>query len=542
MSADATAAALETYGRTPVLLFVDGSQRRRIPLRKLPFTIGRKVDKDLVLRETRCSRDHARIVEERGAFVLVDDGSKLGTFVNGVKVERHQLKARDVIEFGVRGGAYVAFDAPESEADAENFVSKVSGWMLSTGSSDFASLSLLLETARRLNSSTVLDDVLLTVLETSLRLTKAERAYIFLRDADGEFRMAAGRHALGYPLADDSSISRSSLMEAAESGCEFVVNEADDLEKLVGRESVDNFGINSVICIPLRRVPKSTEDTGRTVTIGVLYLDSRRLSGRLSAVGHDVLRTIATEAAALVENAALVKAQQEARRAEQELEIAAEIHRRLISPAMPKVDFAEVRGRSIPCHQTGGDFFEAVAHADTLTVVITDVAGKGISAALLASVLQGMSFMQLRRGDPLVEVAATAHEFLCDRQMTKYATMVLARLHAGGDLEIINCGNVQPVLVSGAGVRNVVGGCVPVGLMPITEFPICRAHLERGDRLLLVTDGITDARNSAGQFYGAERLHQFAPDGLEALFASLASFRDGMPAEDDCTAVEIIRK
>lgn len=150
--------------------------------------------------------------------------------------------------------------------------------------------------------------------------------------------------------------------------------------------------------------------------------------------------------------------------------------------------------------------------------------------------------MQLRRGDRLPEVASTAHEFLCERQMTKYATMVLARLHAGGDVEIINCGNVEPVMVARDGVRNVVGGCVPVGLMPISDFPVCRAHLDIGDRLLLVTDGFTDARNGAGQFYGAERLHQVARDGLDALFASVAEFREGTSPEDDCTAVEIIRK
>lgn len=541
MSADAARAVPQPFGHSPVLLFVDGSQRRRIPLRRLPFTIGRRVDKDLVLRENRCSRDHASIVAEDGIFYLRDDGSKLGTYVNGVKVERHRLRARDVIEFGVRGGASLIFDVPESDADADNWISKPSGCMLPSGTGDLTSLALLLETARKLNSSTVIDEVLVTVLDTSLRLTNAERGFLFLRDREGEYRMAAGRDARGFPLEDDQSISRSSLMETVESGCEFVVAEADDLDKLVGRDSVDAFGLSSVICIPLRRIPKGADPASNVQNLGVLYLDSHSLAGRLSAVSHDVLRTIATEAGALIENATLVRNQHEARRNQQELEIAAEIHQRLIAPIIPEVPFAEVRGRSMPCEQTGGDFFEAVVCGDSITVAVADVAGKGISAALMASVLQGMVFTQLRRGEPLAEVAAAMHEFVRERRLSKYATLVLVRLHSSGEMEIINCGNVAPVLMRGSEARTIEGGNPPVGLVPIDEFVLIRQHMERGDRLLIVSDGITDARDCNGEFYGAARLHSAAAAGIDALFASVDEFRCGSMPEDDCTAVEIKR-
>lgn len=537
-----SAADPAAHGRTPVLLYVDGSQRRRIPLHKVPFTIGRRVDKDLVLRETRCSRDHAQIICEGDAHFVVDEGSKLGTYVNGIKVDRHRLSARDVIEFAVRGGAYLVFDAPESEADAASFVSRISGWELPSGSGEFATLNILLEAARKLNSSSVLEEVLHILLDTSLRLTNAERGFVFLRE-EGEFRMAAGRNSRGDTLADDATISRSSLMEAVSSGCEFVVTEADDLDKLVGRMSVENYGLSSVICIPLRRISLEPDKTDPRPVHGMLYLDSQSLSGRLSAVSHDVLRTIATEAGTLVENATLMKAQQAARRAEQELEIAAEIQRRLISPKIPDVPYAEVRGRSIPCHQTGGDFFEVVRSGESLTVVVADVSGKGISAALLASVLQGLIFSQLLKGEPLDEVAAAAHAFLCEREICeKYATMAMARIYANGDLEIMNCGHLPPLLVHGNQARKIEGGCLPVGLVRVAEFKVVRDRLEPGDRLFVVTDGITEAENRAGDFYGFDRLYQAALGGLGSLFASVDSFRGNAPQDDDCTAVEIRRK
>ncbi len=543
MSAADSAAAPAQIGHSPVLLYVDGSQRRCIPLRKLPFTIGRRVDKDLVLRETRCSRDHAQIVSEGGDYFVVDEGSKLGTYVNGSKVIRHRLNAKDVIEFAVRGGAYIVFDAPESEGEAVGGASNISGWVLPAGSSEFATLNILLEAARKLNSSGVIEEVFQTLLDTSLRLTNAERGFVFLRES-GQFRMVAGRNARGDVLGDDATISRSSLMEAVNSGCEFVVTEADDMDKLMGRMSVENFGLSSVICIPLRRMSLDADKTDPRPVSGMLYLDSQSLAGRLSGVSHDVLRTIATEAGTLLENATLVKAQQAARRTEQELEIAAEIQRRLITPRFPSVPYAEVRGRSIPCHQIGGDFFEVICSGDSLTVVVADVAGKGISAALLASVLQGLVFSQLIKGEPLDEVARITHAFLCEREIgEKYATMVMARVHADGELEILNCGHLSPVLVrAGSETRTIEGGGPPVGLVPITEFEVVRERLQSGDRIVLVTDGITETENLDGDFYGFPRLYEAALDGLDALFTSVDSFRRNAAQLDDCTAVEIRKK
>jgi len=202
-----------------------------------------------------------------------------------------------------------------------------------------------------------------------------------------------------------------------------------------------------------------------------------------------------------------------------------------------------VRGRSMPCHQTGGDFFEVVRSGDSVTVVVADVSGKGISAALLASVLQGMVFSQLAKCEPLDEVARTTHAFLREREFgEKYATMLIARIHLDGCLEIMNCGHLPPVLVRDGKARNIEGGCPPVGLVPIADFEVVREQLESGDRVFLLTDGITETENLAGDYYGYERLNQAAVSGLDAVFASVDSFRGNAPQLDDCTAVEIRKK
>src|SRR5438093_853590 len=96
-------------GVFPTLVFVQGNEQRTITLEHSPFTVGRKVDKDLVIADPRVSRDHAIITSENGQFFLLDQGSKHGTFVNGEKIERKTLERNDRLEFGVRDVAYVIF-------------------------------------------------------------------------------------------------------------------------------------------------------------------------------------------------------------------------------------------------------------------------------------------------------------------------------------------------------------------------------------------------------------------------------------------------
>jgi sigma-B regulation protein RsbU (phosphoserine phosphatase) len=526
--------------RTPEIMFVEGSARRRAKLQRLPFAIGRRVDKDLVLTESRCSRDHARIERDDDGFWLLDEGSKLGTFVNGEQIQRHLLRPNDVVEFGVRGGAYMVF-APEGDNESEQFLSRVSGWSLSDGSNEFETLALFLEAARKLNSSSVLEDVLRTLLDASLRLTHAERGYVFLRDASGAFRCAAGRSARGDVLADDDTVSRSCLEEAA-SGCEFVVNDWEDADKLAGRESVADFGIASVICIPLRSVALAGGARGQDVQ-GVLYLDSRMISGRLSAVSHDVLRTIANGAAALLENAALVQARDSARRYEQELEIASSIQQRLLAVRLPQMPFAAVRARSIPCRHVGGDFFEVACASDgALAFAVGDVSGKGIAAALLASVLQGMTHSHLAYGTALPELARVLHQFIAEREIEeRYATMVLGKLGPDGALELVNCGHPAPMLVGTGGVREIAGTNLPVGLVAGATFEGTHLRLEAGERLVLVTDGVFEAQDTAGEYFGHERLRRAVGEGVDAVFERLQAFCGDAALQDDCTGLEVSR-
>src|SRR5437588_6875482 len=272
-------------GVFPSLVYVQGNDQRSITLDHTPFTVGRKVDKDLVVPDPRVSRDHALILSEDGEFYVVDQGSKHGTFVNGERVQRQKLQRNDRLEFGVRDGAYVVFHPQHPASNtAREFLSQISGLQISTDTTDLEKLTMFLEAARKLNTTGVLDDILVTLVETTLKLTRAERGYVFLKSEEGALRLAAGRNSKGEPLLDDKTISHSILEEAVNSASEYLVTDTSQSLDLAARRSIMAYDLRTVICIPLRkpqiqtrREPVTSEtapSTGGEI-MGALYVDSR---------------------------------------------------------------------------------------------------------------------------------------------------------------------------------------------------------------------------------------------------------------------------
>lgn len=528
----------------PVLMLLDGTDQRSLVLDHSPFRIGRKSDNDLVLPDTRVSRAHAEVILEKNAHFIVDLGSKHGTYVNGERVMRHQLVRNDRIEVGARDGLILVFAPTKPHSSSREFLRQITA-IPSNKSSDLEKLRVFLDAARKLNATSVLDDILATLLETSLRLTQAERGFVYLLGSDGELRLALGQDAKGEPIADDKSISRSVVREAARSGGEFMVSDTFSHSSVGARESVIANELRSMVCIPLRKVQgrdADGDDEDAAPVLGVLYLDSKVVAHDMSATSHDILRAISSEAASLLENAQLAQAEQAARRYQQELSIAATFQQRLMSVRIPEVAWATIEARNIPCTEIGGDFYDVVRTPDGVALIVCDVCGKGVSAALLASILQGMLFSNLTAGMPLKDIVESANRFLCDRDLSeKYATMVVVRLKPDGSAEYINCGQVSPVVVQGGQVTRPDVANVPVGMMDAMKFETGTFQLAAGARLLMVTDGITEAENKQLEFFGDARLEKLATerDPIEKIVAAVQKFRENVPLADDVTLLEL---
>jgi phosphoserine phosphatase RsbU/P len=533
--------------KTPVIL-VDGPIETAIVIAASPFTVGRAPDRDLVLSHPYVSRKHAEIVFEEGAFFVVDMGSRHGTFVNGIRVDRQRLSTNDAIHFGSVDGPVLRFDSQvgASHSTIRDLLGQIQS--ISSPNSDLEKLRWFLEAARKLNTVGAVDQILASLVETTLQLTKVERGYVFLVDEAGNLNLAVGRSSTGEVLADDSTLSRTAIQQATRTAGEYMITDTLTAESGARSDSMVAQSIRTVICIPLRR---RRSDTGRQPSesdsvafgeiLGVLYLDSRLNPGKLTEVDNDLLKTIATEAAALIDNAQLAIAEEHARRYREELNIAAAIQQNLMTVKIPALPYARIAARSIPCKEIGGDFFDVVADDENLSLVLADVSGKGVSAAILASTLQGMVYSQLLAGQPLQSIAEVANHYICAKDVGKYATMVILKLSREGILDYINCGHIHPLLCSPSGVRYLHTSNLPVGLIEEASFHGDTIHVEPGSRILLVTDGVTEAENVTGEFFGDARLEEAAvcSNSLEAIFERVQHFCGLAPANDDCTMLEV---
>jgi sigma-B regulation protein RsbU (phosphoserine phosphatase) len=517
-------------------------QRRRVPINTSPFAIGRSDDCEAIIPDFRVSRLHAKIVQEGEQFFIVDADSRHGTFVNGTRSQRALLKNGDEITLGAPGLKLTFLENEPVSSETNVLLSRLVAD--SSDTSELEKLRLFLEATRSLGSGLVVNDVLRKMLDVGLRITGAERGFVYLKQKDGTPLLACGQDASGNAVTADHNVSHSVVQEAMSSAAEFITGDAAQQTALAARQSIVLNELRTVIAIPLRAKRVSAAPSASVEVSGVLYLDSRLVSRNLSGVSNDVLRALASECAAVLESAMLVESEQAARQYQQEMGIAASIQRSLISVPDAGCDFARVAGRSIPCKEVGGDFYDVNVSPRAVTVIVADVSGKGISAALLASVIHGMFYAQVSSGTSLLDAVASVNRFLCSRVAgQKYATLLAVQLDREGMLQMVNCGHVPAVLVEDGTVTQIEDGDMPVGLMPDATFHLIERRLKPGSRLLLLTDGISETENAAGAEFGFAGLEPYvgSQNPLVEIMEAVQSFSGGREAQDDRTLVVLER-
>jgi sigma-B regulation protein RsbU (phosphoserine phosphatase) len=512
---------------------------RRVKIAKTPFILGRSEECDAAIPDARVSRIHARIELENGEYFVTDAGSRHGTFVNGERRERMPLRNSDEIRLGeiVR----IVFHLGEPAHSSTNLLTRLGS---SSDSTDMEKLRLFLEAARSLSSGLVVEDVLRNMLGYALKITRAERGFVYLKNDDGRPALACGLDSNNAPLYQDDKVSNSVVHEAMTSAAEFITGDASRQSELAERQSIVLNDLRTVIAIPLRKRSASTNPAAKPEVDGVLYLDSRSISRSISGVSHDVLRALASESAAVLESAKLVAAEQVALQHRKEMDIAASIQRSLISAYDVSSEFARVQGQSIPCKEVGGDFFDVDVSPDAVTVIVADVSGKGISAALLASVIHGMFYSQISGRVSLVNAVSSINRFLCSRVGgQKYATLIAAQLGRDGALQIINCGHVPAIISQNGLAIQVSDGDCPVGLIPNADFHVIECDFPVGSRLCILTDGISETENMAGEEFGTSRVEEclLYPEPVSRVMNLLLPFSGHREAQDDRTMVILER-
>lgn len=553
------------------LIVVDpNGQRTRVELAPIPFNIGRQAESHLVVRDSRASRTHARIVAEGLQYCIEDNGSRHGVFVNGARVTRQPLKSADRIDFGI-SDSYHFYFALDDDAERilqpsqtlDSSAQQLSAVRAAVGHSGAAAgaggagqnlpkLRAVLEVARTLQRSFSLDDVLNSVVDAALAVTGAERGFLLLNE-NGELRTRSARDRHNRPLShDDLRVPRKVIHRALRNRRELLAMNFDPHAGDDPGSSVADLELRSVVCVPLVRIaataaePSTQRLTVESETVGVLYLDSRTVAADLSGGNRELLQTLAIEASTVMENARLLQEERLKQKMDEELGVARMIQQNLLPQSLPFTGWFRACGSSVASHQVGGDYFDVLpVSEDCWAVIMADVSGKGVSSALLAALLQGAF---LAASDDVAHLEGVLHrinQFLSIRpEAEKYATVFCALFRRNGEGVYINAGHCAPIIVRpGADLQTLAPTTFPVGLIEGAEFKGQPFKLEAGDKLVAYTDGVTEAQNAAGEFFTTRRLNDTvkanANRACDALHQSIqdavATFTQAAPQSDDIT-------
>ena len=534
-------------------------QRKRVPVDPIPFLIGRQPENHLILRDSRVSRSHARIVVENGAYVLEDNGSRHGTFVNGRRIRRKTLENTDRVEFGAQDSYQLLFAL--DGAELKRLMEQLGGGeqtAVPVGvGSNLAKLRAILDLARTLQSSFSIDEVLVSVVDTALTITGAERGFLLLRaspEAALETRVARNRR--GQNLREtDLRVPREVIRRALEHRRELLSMNFDPLgaDETRPQNSIVDLELRSVICVPLVRIRAGQNSATNVMvtgneTVGVLYMDSRVMAADLAGGNRELLQTLAIEASTVLENARLLQEEQSKHQLEDELRLARSIQQSLLPRSLPSDGWLRASGSSLASHEVGGDYYDVTRiSSHCWSAVVADVSGKGVSSALLASLLQGALLIVSEHPEAMGHRMERLNHFLLDRTGgEKYATVFYSLLHDDGRMFYVNAAHCPPIVVRANGERSELEASgMPVGLIETAEFPVMEQRLAAGDKIVIYSDGVTEAQNLEKGFFGKKRLRAVveahAADSCAAIHDAIqdavAAFTEGAAQSDDITLV-----
>jgi len=360
---------------------------------------------------------------------------------------------------------------------------------------------------------------------------------VYVERSDGVLRAAAGTVSAELETLDVREASLQALAAHAEP---FVVEPSGEDHPLpplapLGPECV----------VPM---------IGRTgMFTGLLVLGSRLSDEPYSSEDRRLLASVCRQAGVALE--AMILAEQMAGRLEaersaaRELSIAQEVQARLLPQEMPTIRSLDVRAACLQARAVGGDYYDFLDFGDGRhAVVLADISGKGISAALLMANLQAhlRAHYLTAREDPAALLTGVDRYMYDTTAAHHYATLFFGRYDDGsGRFDYVNCGHNPPLLLRRArGVEWLAPTAPAVGLLPAWSCTVGGVTLEPGDTLVLYSDGVTEAMDDEGECFGEERLLALAErssglsvDGLMAALIEEVRRFSGAVQEDDLTLI-----
>ncbi|MBA3354092.1 MAG: SpoIIE family protein phosphatase [Blastocatellia bacterium] len=233
---------------------------------------------------------------------------------------------------------------------------------------------------------------------------------------------------------------------------------------------------------------------------------------------------------------------------QEDLQLAVEIQKRLLPVPGLSSDLWQVDFAYHPAGVVSGDYVDVIEQNGALYFILGDVSGKGMAASILMSNLHAMFRALIPLGLELCDLLTRANRIFAESTLAnQYATLIVGKLNARGEVEMCNAGHLSPIIVGGDKSIDVAATGLPLGMFSDSSFVSSGVRLEPGETLLLFTDGVTEANAADGTEFGTARLHAsingtaygHPTELLQTCLNAVAAFRNGTERNDDLTMLAL---
>ena len=535
-------------------------EQETIELDRDQVSVGRLSDSDIVISNPYVSRRHASIQRRSNDFYIIDSGSTHGTFVNGVRVTERKLHHGDRISLG-RDQVQIEFltgaepvsslSGTLGDSELEKSVMQMTSVIPLAGAeaSYLEKISHILNFQYHWEKSFSPESTFRQILDSSLKLSGAERGYILLKEDPG-FKYVVGLNGFGEQLQEhEFRTSQTVVQQVVSSGIPVLMTHNLD-KKFENQQSILAADTRAIACMPLKWISTDSEEAE---VRGILYLDSTKAMHALTGLDQKILTKLADEAANVFEKLEMIQAFEDRKAYEKELALAQETQVTLLPSELPQVEGFQIAAYSQATRHVGGDFYDFLPRQDSaLTGVLADVSGKGVSAALLSSLVQGALQMECRVGASLTETLDRVNVYLCEKSpANRFVTLFLFSLDSAGNGQFLSAGHNPAYLYHTASevIEELAAQDLILGAFDFARYSATPVTLSSGDILVVYSDGVTEAMNPRDELFGEERLTTLirensasgCHDLKSAILHSIEEFTEGRDQTDDLTFV-IVQK
>ncbi len=540
-----------------VIRNIDG-KTVNVPLDRDRITLGRSSLNELCYPDdVGLSRQHLALTRVNGKWHVEDLGSKNGTVLNGKRVENlvpfvtgDRISAGHLtIEFAdaiaSTANTVIFVDHGESFSNSSTTVVASLDAVLGPQVDDLnktyvmqgsPQMRALIRAGRELAGHRPLDELFPLIMDLSVEAVCAGRGVLMTLEG-GELQVRANR-------GEGFQISNTVRDRVIKEKASLLVRDAQLDQAFREHMSIVEQKVRSMIAVPLQ-----TNDR----VIGLIYVDSPHLIREFSREDLNLLTVMANVAAIRIEHARLNEIEEAERAMAKDMQQAALIQKGLLPSKPPSVAGLDIAGKTTACRTVGGDYYDFLEFPDgRVGMLVGDVAGKGMPAALLMSSLQARVQVLFEEADDLARKIGRLNKAICsncpdNRFITFFMTVADPDT---GELSYTNAGHNPPLVVRAAGgFETLRGGGVILGILPQATYEESRMRMDPGDILVLFSDGVTEAVNPQDEDFGEERLgalvaslrDRTAEEIVEAIDTAVTDFTQGAPAADDITVV-VVRK